>query len=223
MNYKPADFFIGVMEFFAILMPGAMLAFLLIDCGTLLFGNSLPSLPGTAGKWIAFLVASYVLGHLLHHLGGILDKWIYDRLYVKQWKRRNGEERLLTRTRELMQEALGNDANMTSAFSWAGSFVRVHSDAAASELERGGADSKFFRSLSLVAIVAVVLLVSRCSFLAAGGAFVLFAFSLWRFCDRRWKASQLTYEYFILLTMDKRKGTYESNRRPHNESLQPTA
>ena len=211
MSYKPTDFFIGVMEFFAILMPGALLAFLLTDWGTPLFGDLLPALPGAAGKWIAFLIISYVLGHLLHHLGGIIDKWIYGRLYVKQWKRRKGEERLLTKTRELMDKELGKDANMTNAFSWAASYVRVHNAAAASELERGGAESKFFRSLAFVAVVAMVLFASKSSLLATLGALILLVFSLWRFCDRRWKNVQLTYEYFIMLKMAEDKKASKSN------------
>lgn len=201
MHYKPADFFLGVMEFFAILMPGALLTFLMIDWGAPLFGVLLPRLPGTTAKWLAFAVSSYVLGHLLHHLGAILDKWIYDNLYVKKWKRRRGEERLLVKTRELMNEALGTDAQMTSAFSWATSFVRLNSDAAATELERGGADSKFFRSLSIVALVAMALFLAKGEWVACGGAFPLLVFSLWRFCGRRWTNSQLTYEYFIMLNM----------------------
>jgi hypothetical protein len=90
---------------------------------------------------------------------------------------------------------------MTSAFSWAGSFVRAHSEPAAGELERGGADSKFFRSLFLVAVLAGVLFVCKSIpvVLCAGA---LAAFSLWRYFDRRWKNSQLTYEYFIMLKLE---------------------
>jgi hypothetical protein len=201
VSYKPADFFIGVMDFFSILMPGAVLTFLLLSWGTPLFGGLLPPPPGAAGKWIAFIVVSYVMGHLLHHIGGVLDKWMYDRLYVKKWKRRAGEEKLLRRTRELMRKELRNDADITSAFSWASSYVRTQSDAANSELERGGADSKFFRSLSLVSLVAAASFASNASLLATGGALLLFAFSLWRFCDRRWKNSQLTYQYFIMIKL----------------------
>ncbi len=203
MSYKPTDFFLGVMEFFAILMPGAILTFLLLDYGTALFGVLLPSLPGASAKWVAFGVASYILGHLLHHVGGIfLDEWIYDKLYVKKYKRRKGKERLLTKTRELMKEKLGDDAQMTGAFSWAGSFVRAHNASASGETERLGADSKFFRSLSLVALAGMVLFAAEKSGLASGGALLLFVFSLWRFCDRRWKNTKLTYEYFIMLTLE---------------------
>lgn len=202
MSYKPADFFIGVMELFAILMPGALLTFLWLDYGNKLLQNLLPSPPGQAILWIAFFVSSYVLGHLLHHVGGLLDKWIYDKFYVNRWKRRKGEERLLTKTREMMKQTLQDDACMTSAFSWAASFVRAHNEYAANELERGGADSKFFRSLALVSAVAAIRFFIESSPETGLVALVLLIFSLWRFCDRRWNNTQLTYEYFILLHGD---------------------
>jgi hypothetical protein len=202
VSFKPADFFLGVMEFFAILMPGVLLTFLLLSWRTPLFGDLLPPLPGTAGKWIAFLVVSYVLGHLLHHVGGVLDTAIYDKLYVNMWKRKCGEERLLTRAKELKKQALGNDNQMVNTFSWAAAYVRTHNGAAGNELERGGADSKFFRSLSLVSLVALAAFALEFSLLATVGALLLLAFSLWRFCILRWKNTQLTYQYFIMLIMD---------------------
>ena len=103
MDYKPNDFFIGLMDFFSILLPGALVTFLLISAYPKLIRELPPVLCGSLEKWIAFLVASYILGHLLHHFGFTLDKWIYDGLYVKRWKRRKGDEKLLVLSRELMK------------------------------------------------------------------------------------------------------------------------
>lgn len=205
MSYKPADFFLNVTEFFAILLPGSILAVVLIDPGIEFLKILSVELSGSAEKWVAFLIASYISGHLLHHLGGIiLDRWIYDWLYVRNYKRRKGEEKLLIKTRDIIKKKLGKEAGMTSAFSWAGSYVRANNTAAFKELERLGADSKFFRSLSLVALVISVLFIfdrSNPAFMA--GTFLFFIFSLWRFCDRRWENSRLTYEYFIILSLGK--------------------
>lgn len=222
MSFKPADFFLGVMEFFAILMPGALLTFLLLSWRAPMVGDVLPRLPGTAGKWIAFLVVSYVLGHLLHHVGGVLDKAIYDELYVKRHKRKRGKEKLLTRAEELKEQALGDNNEMIeNTFSWAAAYVRTRSGAAANELDRGGADSKFFRSLSLVSLVALVLFALKSSLLATGVAFLLFAFSLLRFCVLRWKNTQLTYQYFIMLTMDE-KTDEEADEETEEETDEET-
>jgi hypothetical protein len=133
----------------------------------------------------------------------VLDR-SYDLLYVKRWKRRKGEERLLTRTRELMRGMLGPDAFMTNAFSWAGSYVRVHNDTATRELERTGAESKFFRSLSLVLAFLTLVFAVKGQPWTALGSCLLCMFSYWRFCRRRWDSSQTAYEYFILLSQNER-------------------
>ena len=72
---KPADVFIGVMAFFAILMPGALLVYLLLWAAPDLAAAVLAPLgtTGEAAKWSAFGVAAYVCGHLLHHVGSVLD------------------------------------------------------------------------------------------------------------------------------------------------------
>jgi hypothetical protein len=116
----------------------------------------------------------------------------------------------------------------------------------AKELERSGADSKFFRSLCLAGLLAAVLFgvkggcwwpfaaeaaflvlcwwafpnqsekvflsvcVAALALLLLPGiqthcaaqvvSVILSIFSLWRFCDLRWKTSELTYEYFIILS-----------------------
>lgn len=196
---KPSDFFIGAMDFFAILMPGALLTFLLSPWSTAIFGTFLPSLDTEPKQWAAFVVCAYFSGHLLHHIGAFLDK-IYDYTYAAR-KRKNGDEKLLTKTREFMKLDLGSDADMTSAFSWAGSYVRAKNQVAGMELERSGADSKFFRSLFLVAVVALTIFAVKCQPWAAVAAAVLAGFSFVRFCKRRWDTSQRTYEYFVLLRL----------------------
>lgn len=203
MDYKPADFFVGVMDFFTILLPGALLTFVLRDVGTPVFGAALPALNTAAEKWIAFIVSSYILGHLLHHLGSVLD-YFYDWLYVKKWRRRHGKEDLLVKSQELMANQLGW-VRMPSVFSWAASFVRANNDTAAGELERSGADSKFFRSLTIVLLAGGAIMWSRVGWYGALACFALMLVSFWRFCDRRWQTSQLTYEYFIMLNLPSAK------------------
>jgi hypothetical protein len=198
MDAKPSDFFVGAMDFFAILVPGALVAFILEPWATAnVFGSVLPELDTDAKAWVAFVIASYVLGHLLHHFGSILDL-TYDRFYTGL-KRRHGDERLLTMTKELMGKDLGTKENLPSAYYWAGSFVRLKSATAAIELDRSGGDSKFFRSLCLVALFSVLLALWRKDNVSAFAALVIALFSWLRFTKRRWDTTQRTYEYFILL------------------------
>jgi hypothetical protein len=198
MDAKPADFFIGVVEFFSILLPGALLTYLLLPLGLTVIAPVFPVPGGRAEQWIAFLIVAYVMGHGLHHVGSLLDA-IYDAVYIKRYKRRVGEEKLLTQARARMRNQL-HDSDLTSAFSWAGSYVRVHSAPAASELERSGADSKFFRSLAPVLVIAAVLALVRGAPVLGAILLVGAIFAFWRYCSRRWVTSQLTYEYYLLLT-----------------------
>ena len=64
MNFDPQRFFIGLMDFFSILLPGALLTFILMgDAGSGRTGGRASELVGARG-WAAFLFVSYLLGHL---------------------------------------------------------------------------------------------------------------------------------------------------------------
>src|SRR5262249_33584428 len=132
---------IGVTDFFSILMPGALLAFLLKDNAGKVFGTILPKPEGELAQWITFAVASYFLGHLLHAAGSLLD-WL-DKSYRKR-KRKMDKSNLLAiakgliTTRYSPANGIGTaiakvDVNNINNFSWAGSYVRVRSETAARE------------------------------------------------------------------------------------------
>ena len=65
-------------------------------------------------RWAAFAVASYVFGHVLHHVGAVLDKW-YDEGYARH-ERRFGEEGLLRASKELMATDLKANSDGVSTF-----------------------------------------------------------------------------------------------------------
>jgi hypothetical protein len=201
-NYKPSDIFIGVFEFFGILLPGAALMFLLQDTIGHLFDKVFPPLNNDLQRWIAYLSASYIAGHFLHALGFLLDRFLYDDLYKPlRLAKSKGSNFLLNRAKQIIVSSYGissEDLDHLNAFVWAGSVVRSLSPAASQELDRGGAESKFFRSLTYVFFVGLILSIYQ-SGPCALVCFVLALFSLWRFMDLRWKNIQLTYEYFLIL------------------------
>ena len=56
---KPSDFFVGVIDFFAVLLPGASLVYLLQPL--IVTGMSTPWLPATPTQgWVVFLVLAYI-------------------------------------------------------------------------------------------------------------------------------------------------------------------
>jgi hypothetical protein len=63
MGYKPEDFFVGVIDFFAVLLPGALMSFVIADFARHhLFGKALPAIQGEAQGWVVFAFSSYLLG-----------------------------------------------------------------------------------------------------------------------------------------------------------------
>jgi hypothetical protein len=81
---KPSEFYVGVLDFFAILLPGAIATAIL---GRRIAPETLDSLvrwPQTeAGGWAAFLVCAYFLGHLLFLVGSYIDP-LYNRM--REWR-----------------------------------------------------------------------------------------------------------------------------------------
>lgn len=75
VGYKPSDFFIGIIDFFSVILPGALLTFILLPYKQQLFnGHVLPVIePGTS-SWMAFFIVSYILGYMVSVFGGFLDE-----------------------------------------------------------------------------------------------------------------------------------------------------
>src|SRR6266568_4517500 len=82
MSFEPQKFFVGLMDFFSILLPGALLTYLLMgEVGPVVLGESSYHELADAEGWSVFVVASYLVGHLVFLLGSWLDE-LYD------WARR---------------------------------------------------------------------------------------------------------------------------------------
>jgi hypothetical protein len=64
MNLDPQKFFIGLMDFFSILLPGALLTYLMMgDFAPIILGKRYGQIQSTEA-WAVFLAASYLFGHL---------------------------------------------------------------------------------------------------------------------------------------------------------------
>ena len=156
MDYKPGELFIGVIDFFGIVVPGAVFLFLQ---GKILENALLgkPFDPDKQWMWAAFLLGAYVLGHFLLSLGVPLNrllKWFpskdLDALYrevkdkIKLPPERPGKDGFL---HSLWKKSADE---RTPAFYRAYAFVRLKNASALAEIERQMADYKLFRSLMLV-------------------------------------------------------------------------
>lgn len=79
MNFEPQKFFIGLIDFFSILLPGALLTFIIKEADeSILFGINVYLNQNGTEKAVVFLFSSYLLGHFLFLVGSILDDCVYD-------------------------------------------------------------------------------------------------------------------------------------------------
>jgi hypothetical protein len=118
-----------------------------------------------------------------------------------------------------------DDSAGTNLYNWCLSLLRIREPAAAAEVDRLQADSKFFRSLTLAMVSAAVLVLLVAIWGLIGGAALKWCcpdadkakalpglqvvvagmvapatawFSLKRYCKLRWDATERVYAYFLL-------------------------
>ena len=192
MNYKPSDLYIGVIDFFGILVPGAVLLFL---HGELLAKPlGLPLNPEQAPTLIAFFVGAYVFGHILLGLGVPLNKLL--RIYQSE-----KEDIFYRAIKDRVDLTEKTRMKRSDVFYRAYAFVRLNSPAALSEIERQMADYKLFRSLTVVFGLDLILTA------ISGDAHLprvlfsgtLFIVAAWRFLFLLSWTYRITFEYYALL------------------------
>ncbi len=183
--FEPQKIFLGVIDFFAIILPGAILTYLIKDdLGAFLLSSHYYKLTGPPG-WVAFLGGSYLLGHFVFLIGaGVLDDLAYDPLrnasYGEQISRLAKDKRLSPlpfrclarifmgkesdRARDLAvrikEHYVGplDGAEAINAFQWSKAKLTFSHPAAIDSVHRLEADSKFFRSLVIVCIIVIAIL-----------------------------------------------------------------
>jgi hypothetical protein len=265
---KPGDFFVGVSEFFAILLPGAVLTF----AGAYVanrFGvrcNGLAALGLTdASEWWALAVVAYTVGHIVASWGSRLDV-IYDeeKKVHRNAALKDAADELLTTFLEAAGQVAkkAQEPKLRRSFfayvvarltggAWelpdtdepnkdepekdkpkptvinAYKLSRIRLSRRAPTLYREvirlEADSKFFRSLVVVATLAlpawiallgkdgyalrhpslpsVMTAIWDCVFLAATFATLRLAYA--RFCELRLKATETAFQGLVYLSVEK--------------------
>jgi 8-oxo-dGTP pyrophosphatase MutT (NUDIX family) len=227
MSFEPQKFFIGLVDFFSILMPGALLTYLGKDWAALaLLGQPGFRLDG-AEAWMVFLFASYLLGHFAFLFGAMLDNWLYyplrsstdwgqigrlangKRLRASMWRAlaasswlfgKNADAAVMQaqRIKACALQALSAEGAI-NAYQWCKARLSKDHPEGLVAVQRFEADSKFFRSFSVVLVVLALIFAFQHrpvpALVCAG--FLLPA--LWRYVDQRFKATQQAYWFVIML------------------------
>ncbi len=202
MNFKPSDFYLGVVEVFGVLLPGILLAALLSGpYSDEVFGPLISHAPRTTSALLAvYLVSGYLLGNALRAAGEILDLSLYDKWYLKR-RQKNGDPLQAKAARLVRKQAPDLAIESVSTHEWAESFLAVRSAEATQFVAQGRAESKFYRSLALVLLYAGVVSASQ----RAGAGIVLLlaaGLSVMRYLQMRWRATCHLYLAYIHICAD---------------------
>ncbi|PHV11543.1 hypothetical protein [Chitinimonas sp. BJB300] len=195
---NPSDFYVGVVDFFAILLPGAIATAILGPrMGHLVLGQLVASPTTEAGTWAVFLTSAYFLGHLIFLVGSYIDR-AYNRLREQLSPYGNESAyQCATRIRDTMVDEAERTALNT--FQWARAVLIAKCPAAAEDVHRLEADSKFFRSLLVVCILAAVVFFSTGMVWEACMALVLGPPCFARYYERRLKSTTQAYIHIVTL------------------------
>ena len=226
MTFDPQKFFIGLMDFFSILLPGALLTYLLMgELGPIVLGERYAKLAG-AEDWATFLFVSYLFGHLVFLLGSWLDEFYeWARRYTLNtqitllarrgrllpwlaraliWLVFKSERNLaVDRASKIKQRALGallaKDAINT--FQWSKAWLNAENPASLAVVQRFEADSKFFRCFTVVMLLLLAAWPWQHHWPLAGipVVLVLLLLALWRYMEQRYKATNQAYWSVITL------------------------
>ena len=156
---KAADIYVGVVDLFSIILPGALLALVF----SAVFQANRPTFfdgvefPKFIPDWLLFLIGSYVLGHFVSALGSWVMDYLYDGYFKHNFEFRKKREipSLRRRADHLIMQVLGPELykEEDNRLTWAESFLILSNAAGAAKLDKQEANSKFFRSLAAVAIL----------------------------------------------------------------------
>ena len=192
---KPGDFFVGIIDLFAVFLPGGMLTFVIYHEYKSFFLD-IASLNGSQ-YWVAFLFCSYFLGHIIFMIGSKLDT-----LYNCHREKRNpytNESAFQCASKIKHNFFSGGEIESVNTYQWSTSILATFYPEAMVEINRLVADSKFFRSL--VVILPFISFVFLCNshYLQAGIFLTLIVPCYLRYYERRLKSTTRAYQYIIML------------------------
>lgn len=199
---KPGDLYLGVMHFFSILLPGSVLVMLILWSRQLDAVISELALTEDVERWAGFLLAAYGLGHVTFLIASCLDWMVYDSMRKIIWPDEPGSpfaRATALRDAELHQHF--DDSLSMNTFTWAkASLLRTWPDASAM-VQRFEADSKFFRSLCIVAVFAAIQFLIHDRQGLGYAALIISVLSLMRYVEQRRKSTKWAYQYMLILHM----------------------
>src|SRR5262245_58428148 len=203
---KPSDFFLSIVAFLGVLLPGAALVFLY--GGTVQSALALPRRVDSQWRWVVPPVAAYIVGPVLLTISQLLNplaEWLYGLIHREFPKQ-------IRREREAYKSCNGLACNTGNSFVFHEALcrVRVQHPAAAAEVDQHMADYKLLRNLVLVFLIDFIASLAppansfraKIAVLCALAALLTFA------CLYSW-AELLAFQYARLLREQKTETAYK--------------
>jgi hypothetical protein len=203
MNFKPGDFFFTVFEFFAILIPGAILGFYVLCQTHIAFPLGFDQQLSTLKDGVIFIILSYIGGHFLHHLSAIFFNPIYKRTYYY----------FKSQKFNYLFQSVENDIRSyipkyTEYLRMAEAFIKAENGTLAFEIDRNEAISKLFRGLALLFICFAFFQNNIQSVLLM---IVLVFLSFWKFAKLRFQRELLINEFFYVLMKNRKINGFKNS------------
>jgi 8-oxo-dGTP pyrophosphatase MutT (NUDIX family) len=222
MNFEPKNVFVGLIDFFSILLPGAVLTYILKEDMQGLFLRSSTTQFSDVEGWAVFLFSSYLLGHFISLLGSKIDdvydylrnaidanqieklakaepiswppaRWVANLIFGRE---DNRALNLAVRIKEYYLKQL-YDTKAVNTFQWGKARLALEAPEAAASAQRFEADSKFFRSLFVVLIILLLWGLGKWPPLTFGILIFMTAGAFYRYAEQRLKSTNQVYWYVI--------------------------
>ncbi|WP_293907675.1 hypothetical protein [Phenylobacterium sp.] len=214
---KPGDFYVGVVELFAVLLPGALLMAALLLTLVPLVPAPFDGRVSVQAQWVAFAFGAYALGAFVFPVASLIDDRYYNPYRERRWPKADDHAYAWAtdlRQRYFHQPQAARDDIPMNTFAWAKAVLMLHAPGAFNDVQRFEAESKFFRSLVVVLPVVGGLAMIQGVLDGAPGlvvgapivALVLARLSFHRYAERRHKSTEWAYRYLVTLKFGSEPG-----------------
>lgn len=197
---KPGDFFLGIIDFLAFIVPGMVLYI------------TMPFLPyytipeiiqidldadNSLIKIFIFMGLSYIFGHFIHHIGALIFNPLYNIIFYKFKARKYSK--FIEETEKQINLFLPHHKSLDRV---ADAYIRNRRPEFIPELERHEAISKMFRGICLLCIYILLFFQGNISPAQNISLILLLILSFLRFSNQRWRHLLLSYEFFSFIASE---------------------
>ena len=194
-------FNLGLLDFLTLVLPGGLMVGLAWKAGWIsewrFFED--PNFP----DWVSgaiFASSAYVIGHFVYLIASYLDDLVFDKIKEIWWPKNSLFTQANGIRSQKIKEVKIKDFNN---FKYALGYLLQNNDSLYSVVERLIAESKFFRSFSIVLLLATIVAFQKGDFQEGSLSLVLMVFSMIRYLSQRAKSIDVAYQYLILLHEEK--------------------